>query len=419
MPRVAIANATPFARKDGQVLLPPDEWKSLMQWFSIFDRVTLLKPSVRAEAPCTGWMAVPAHVRAIELCKQDGSLLRRRTDTLRAARAGLHDVDLFYARMPNREALWCDRVACQANIPLLIELHGDWETAILHEDSQALARLATRRCRSAVANRSLQHMCARASWVVSIGPRLAEKYAPPGTPRLITTNHLLSAREYAERESFDLHHPPRILFVGAIQRRKGLHVLFESLRSLQLAGREFEMVLAGTGPQKASLANFAERHGFGPRVRFVGHVPHGVTLFELYRQADLFVLPSIAAEGVPRVTHEAMANGCPAVGTDVGSIAWQLREDAGVVIPPNNAQALTRALSNVLDSFELRRTLSMKGYQRSLEHTLEEQQLTLRRFVEQQLATEPTSVRSLRRTPPKGWSGRAHLTANMVGKGRS
>lgn len=384
--RIAIVNATPFVKEKDRNLLGPAEWKSLMQWVSFLHPVTLLKPEATGKVACDGWMPVPREVNVVPLYQCGASLRRRRASVAGVARAVLTPEHILYARMPNREGCWCDQVARSRGVPLLVELHGDWESAILHEDAQSLARKISRRYRATSAKTRVERMCRRAFCAVSIGPALAQKYLRRTTPTLITTNHLLERARYCERTDFTLHEPPRILFVGVLQKRKGLDVLFHALGSLKGSGRDFKMIIVGGGPERARLVAYAEKHQFAEDVEFLGHVPHGDSLFDQFGQADLFVLPSVAAEGVPRVTHEAMAVGCPVIATDIGSIAWQLREGAGIVVPPGEAQVLADAIVRVLDDAELRKQLSRKGYKRSLAHTLERQQQGIEEFVKRQIS---------------------------------
>jgi glycosyltransferase involved in cell wall biosynthesis len=231
-------------------------------------------------------------------------------------------------------------------------------------------------------------MAAYASCVLGVGPRLIEKYVPGHVPSFASTNHLLDEAEYRPRDNFELHKPPRILFVGEMKRRKGLHVLFKALGLLAKAGQPFEMVLVGTGPMTAELNQYAGQQGFSDRVRFVGAVPHGEQLFQYFFRSDVFVLPSVAAEGVPRVTHEAMAFGCPVIATDVGSVRWQLEGEAGIIVAPGDVEALARALRSVLADAALRCRLSGMGLQRSLQYTYDKQREGIARFVSSHVPQE-------------------------------
>jgi glycosyltransferase involved in cell wall biosynthesis len=354
---------------------------SLSQWFPLFKDIILFKPQLYVSKPPSGWSVISNNVPIVSLCSTRSGMLQRRLSTRLAAEKSLHGIDLLYARMPNYEGFWVYQVAKKMGIPLLLELHGDWVSSIQEEDQQNLLRRITRWGRAIHADRAVIDMAAYAKAIVTIGAVLKKKYAPLCKPTLVCTNHLLSVTEYWRRSDFQLKNPPLILFVGDIQRRKGLHYLFEALRELKVRGYPFQMVLVGDGPQMGELKVYARQAGFLDQVIFVGRISHGPDLFTWFRKADLFILPSIAAEGVPRVTHEAMAMGCPVIATDIGSVAWQLRDGAGIVIPAGKPTQLTNAICEVLDSEDLRSDLSKKGYSRSLDHTIEQQQSQIADFV--------------------------------------
>ena len=84
-------------------------------------------------------------------------------------------------------------------------------------------------------------------------------------------------------------------------------------------------------------------------------MPLGEPLNREYRGADLFAFPS-ATEGSPRALLEAAANGLPLATTDVGS-AGELFTDgeSALIVPPDDAPALARALARLLDDGALRR----------------------------------------------------------------
>lgn len=381
-PKVIIVAGGGFYRTGDHVWLPACEWKSLKQWWEFLDEVVLLKPELESEEIPEGWVEMPTGIKVHRLCDSGDGRFARRRDTIRAARELLKPPDVVMARMPCYETQWCYQVARKRGMLVVVEIHGDWETAVLEEDPSSVLRRATRQFRATANRQIVSEMAANATCVLAVGPRLAAKYVPQGVPSIVSTNHLMSQREYCRREDFVLKNPPEILFVGDMQRRKGLDILFRALSLLKNAGRRCETIMVGSGPMIEKLKEYASSSGFANSVRFVGNVAHGEELYKYFREGDVFVLPSVAAEGVPRVTHEAMALGCPVIATDIGSVAWQLKNGAGIVVPPGNAEKLAGAISEVFDNSGLRRSLSEKGFLRSLEFTYEKQAKNIADFVQ-------------------------------------
>jgi glycosyltransferase involved in cell wall biosynthesis len=384
VPRVIIATGEPFFRKGERIWIPPMNWKSLNQWWNIFDNVMMFMPESDSTTCPDGWREAPARVQVHKASSLKDNFWTRRRSAHHAARELLQSTDVLLARIPQNEALWCYQVARKQNIRLILEIHGDWESSYLEEDSNSLLRRLTRRFRATHSRRMVEEMAANSTCVFSIGPQFIEKYVPKGVPSYVSTNNLTQEAEYCRRKDFTLKKPPRILFVGVLQRRKGLHILFDALSILHNQGRCFEMVLVGKGHMREILEKYASDKGFSDSVRFLGTIPHSDKLLDQFKNSDVTVLPSIAAEGVPRVTHEAMTQGCPTIATDIGSTAWQLQGGAGIVIQPNDTDGLVAALSSVLDDESLRRSLSEKGFDRALEYTYEKQQSAMHEFIKAQ-----------------------------------
>jgi phosphatidylinositol alpha-1,6-mannosyltransferase len=106
-----------------------------------------------------------------------------------------------------------------------------------------------------------------------------------------------------------------LLSVGRLdgrERYKGHDRIIPLLARLAEAGRDVVYLIAGDGDDRPRLDALAAAHGVSSQVRFLGQAP-GADLPDLFRAADLFVLPS-TGEGFGIVFLEAMACGTPALG---------------------------------------------------------------------------------------------------------
>lgn len=142
---------------------------------------------------------------------------------------------------------------------------------------------------------------------------------------------------------------PLLLSVRRLVPRMGLEDLLEAAARLVAAGQDPLVALAGAGESRQDLEQLAGRLGLAERVHFLGRVPDDV-LPDLYRAADVFVLPTRSLEGFGMVTAEALASGLPVVGTRAGATAELLAEVPGAaLVEPADPAGLAAALTPLVD----------------------------------------------------------------------
>lgn len=134
--------------------------------------------------------------------------------------------------------------------------------------------------------------------------------------------------------------PLRLVTVGALAPRKGQEYGITALARLCDAGVEARLVLVGAGPDQALLESLAQRLGIGRQVEFAGEHLDPRPFLEA---ADLFVFPS-RQEGFSNALIEAMASGLPVVATNVGGNAEALGDAGGLIVPPQDSDALATAI---------------------------------------------------------------------------
>jgi glycosyltransferase involved in cell wall biosynthesis len=151
----------------------------------------------------------------------------------------------------------------------------------------------------------------------------------------------------------------RVGFVGRLIPVKGIDVL---LRALAMDDR-LDLEIYGGGPEDASLRSLAAELGVAERVRFHGHVDEAA-LVDVYPSFDVLAVPSVLVPNVleqfGRVVVEGQACGVPVVASDCGALP-DVVDDAGLLVPPGDAPALSAALSRFLDEPGLWERLRAKG----------------------------------------------------------
>jgi glycosyltransferase involved in cell wall biosynthesis len=149
---------------------------------------------------------------------------------------------------------------------------------------------------------------------------------------------------------------PQILFLGQLQRRKGVHDLIEALSRQEVLGLRWGATLAGGGADQADFEAQAERLGVRDRISFPGWLSRGAVT-ALLETADILVLPSYAEEMAMSVL-EGMAFGLCVVCTSVGAQAEVVVDGvSALVVSPGDIEGLAATLARCIADPRLRRRL--------------------------------------------------------------
>lgn len=153
--------------------------------------------------------------------------------------------------------------------------------------------------------------------------------------------------------------PLRVLVVGNVIHRKGLHVLLDALAGS--ADPDVEVKVAGRLDMEPGytrlIHDLLRQSGLKDRVTLLGPVA-GQALADLYREHHVMALPS-AFEGYGIVYVEAQQFGLPVIGTTAGA-AHEIIDDGvnGYLVAPGDSQALAARLKGLQDD---RRLLARLG----------------------------------------------------------
>jgi glycosyltransferase involved in cell wall biosynthesis len=148
----------------------------------------------------------------------------------------------------------------------------------------------------------------------------------------------------------------KILFVGALDSAhyfKGVDILIMSLSDI--LSEEVRLDIIGKGKLRESYEKIADESGIGKYVNFLGGVSDD-ELASAYRQADIFVLPSINShEAFGVVLLEAMASGVPVIASDLPGVRSVFTDgQEGLQIIPGNQQDLSAKIEYLLQNRALR-----------------------------------------------------------------
>ncbi|MEI7712427.1 MAG: glycosyltransferase family 4 protein [Rhodospirillales bacterium] len=140
-----------------------------------------------------------------------------------------------------------------------------------------------------------------------------------------------------------------LISVGLLIDRKGHHRTIEAMAQLP----EYELIIAGEGPERDRLAAQIARLGLTDRVRLLGARPHA-ELPALYGAADASVLAS-SREGWANVLLESMACGTPVVASNIPGNPEVVRtRDAGLIVAENTPEGIAVGVRSLFDPLPAR-----------------------------------------------------------------
>jgi glycosyltransferase involved in cell wall biosynthesis len=160
--------------------------------------------------------------------------------------------------------------------------------------------------------------------------------------------------------------PAEALLLGSVARFdpvKRLSTLVRAVHRLAPSHPRLALLLVGGGAEEAGLRRLAAELGLEERVNFTGFVDEALGIYPLL---DLYVSASLK-EGLPYALLEAMAAGRAVVATDVaGNRDVVVAGETGLLVPPEDPDALARAVAGLLADPARRRLMGEAGRQRVL-----------------------------------------------------
>ncbi len=156
-----------------------------------------------------------------------------------------------------------------------------------------------------------------------------------------------------------------ILFVGRLDKRKGLDILLRALPMVRQDFPDARLTVVGKGPTELESRLLAQALGIADHVDFKGFA----TVSELptyYAAADVYCSPALGGEAFGIVLLEAMACALPVVASDItGYNEVVQHEGNGLLCPPNDPAALAAALTRLLSQPDLRARLGAAGLRKA------------------------------------------------------
>ncbi len=155
---------------------------------------------------------------------------------------------------------------------------------------------------------------------------------------------------------------PTVLFVGRLEKRKGLRFLLRAWPSVLERHPRARLVVVGKGRPLEGYRRFAARQGWSPTdVVFAGYVATE-DLPRYYQRCDVFCAPNTGQESFGIVLLEAMAAGAPIVASNIpGYRDVVTHGEQGLLVEAQDPEAIAAAIGQLLDSADLRESMRLAG----------------------------------------------------------
>ena len=151
-----------------------------------------------------------------------------------------------------------------------------------------------------------------------------------------------------------------ILFVGRLEKRKGLRYLLEAYGKLKWVNPNIRLIVVGPGNPDKESYRILSSHNLQD-VEFVGRVSYE-DLPRYYASADIFCSPATGAESFGIVLLEAMSASKPVIASDIeGFRGVMTHGEQGLLVPKKDSDALANALGNLASDSEQRLKLGAEG----------------------------------------------------------
>lgn len=159
----------------------------------------------------------------------------------------------------------------------------------------------------------------------------------------------------------DFNKKIKLLYVGRLVFDKGLFELLDALEALKAKNYNIHLNLVGGGTDYDALVSYIKQKKLEENVTFFGMISDKDSLITVYKESDIFVLPTYH-EGFPRVLYEAMMMHMPIMTTFVGTINYLMKDNSNCLqLIPRDSKSIVDQTEKLINNSDLAQSLADNG----------------------------------------------------------
>lgn len=173
------------------------------------------------------------------------------------------------------------------------------------------------------------------------------------------------------RKFYELTNNYNLLFVGRLERIKGVEFLIQAASSIVKAFPQTTLTIVGDGREKTYLLNLTKKLQLEKHVQFLGWIGNK-ELDAYYKKASIIVVPTVSSEAFGLVILEAMRVGRPVIGTNVGGIPEIIDDGVnGYLVEPENPEQIAEKVMKLFSEEKLLKELGRNARKKAEAFSIE------------------------------------------------
>lgn len=352
---------------------------------TLFDQVIHIAPLHAGEVPNSSLPYTATNVRFVPVSPSGGDTLFQKLDILynfpsylKIIKHEINAADLIHIRCPAAisiagliaQELW------GIDKPCWVKYAGNWHPEGKEAFSYKLQRWWLRHKQ----NKSV--VTVNGEWPGNLG------HIHPFFNPCITQDEYAKGKLLAHSKS--LSSPLKLLFVGRLEKAKGVHRILEIVRIIKESNIAFHLTMVGDGPERLEIEQIIQEYDLESSVALAGWQPKA-KLGIFYSDAHIQLLPSSSSEGWPKVLSEGMAYGVVPLASSVSSIPQILaKSQSGLAFAPDDIKSFVQAVLNFSNNSVAWKQMSDNGVKMAAHFTYENYLSAIKQLLSKQLGVKFT-----------------------------